>query len=144
MIADFEDREEGGFYFTAVGHESLLARAKDPFDSALPSGNSVAILDLMDLYRATGIESYRDHAGKALEAFSNSLAQVPAAMPVVVLGLDQYLDSRPATVAAKTPALDPPDDLAAEALTATARSPTRRRPRSRRTRVRRQGDRPDP
>ena len=77
MIADFEDREEGGFFFTAVGHESLLARAKDPFDNALPSGNSMAILDLMALYRATGEASYRDHAGKALDAFSTSLSQVP-------------------------------------------------------------------
>ncbi len=65
MIADFEDREQGGFFFTAVGHESLLARAKDPFDNALPSGNGMAILDLMALYRATGEASYRDHAGKA-------------------------------------------------------------------------------
>ena len=96
MIADFEDREEGGFFFTAVGHESLLARAKDPFDNALPSGNSMAILDLMALYRATGEPSYRDHAGKALDAFSTSLSQVPAAMPAVVIGLEQYLDSGPA------------------------------------------------
>ena len=52
MIADFEDREDGGFFFTADGHESLLARPKDPFDNALPSGNSVAILDLLALHRA--------------------------------------------------------------------------------------------
>ena len=77
MIADFEDREEGGFFFTATGHESLLARAKDPFDNALPSGNSMAILDLMALYAAVGDVSYRDHAGKALHAFSSSLVAGP-------------------------------------------------------------------
>ena len=99
MIADFEDREEGGFFFTALGHESLLARAKDPFDNALPSGNSMAILDLLALYRATGESSYRDHAGKALDAFSSSLSQVPGAMPAVVVGLEQYLDSRPERLA---------------------------------------------
>ena len=76
MIADFEDREEGGFFFTAEGHESLLARPKDPFDNALPSGNSMAILDLLALHRATGESSYRDHAGKALGAFSTT--DVPA------------------------------------------------------------------
>ena len=48
----FRGREEGGFFFTADDHESLLARAKDPFDSALPSGNSVAILNLVALHRA--------------------------------------------------------------------------------------------
>ena len=102
MIADFEDREEGGFFFTADGHESLLAHAKDPFDNALPGGNSMAILDLMELYRETGDASYRDHAGKALDAFSTSLAQVPAAMPAVVIGLEQYLDSRPGKAAVST------------------------------------------
>ena len=49
MIADFEDSTDGGWFFTAVGHERLLARAKDPFDNAIPSGNSVAILNLIEL-----------------------------------------------------------------------------------------------
>jgi uncharacterized protein len=122
MIADFEDREEGGFFYTATGHESLLARAKDPFDNALPSGNSMAILDLMAVYRATGEASYRDHAGKALDAFSTSLSQVPAAMPAVVIGMDEYLDSRSDKVAVRR--LTPPgavDDSPSRTVAATAR-----------------------
>ena len=132
MIADFEDREEGGFFFTAVGHESLLARAKDPFDNALPSGNSMAILDLMALYRATGEASYRDHAGKALDAFSTSLSQVPAAMPAVVIGLEQYLDSRPDKVAVKPLGPRHARRRAGSGLSRPPRAwPTGRRPRSR-------------
>src|SRR5262249_13745435 len=41
MIEQFWDAE-GGFYFTGKDHESLLARTKDFFDNATPSGNSVA------------------------------------------------------------------------------------------------------
>ncbi len=96
MLADFEDREQGGFFFTANDHESLLARAKDAFDNALPSGNSIAILDLLELHQATGKPHYLQHAGKALEAFSPSLAQVPAALPLALVGLEQYLDAQPA------------------------------------------------
>ncbi len=96
MLADFEDREQGGFFFTANDHESLLARAKDAFDNALPSGNSIAILDLLELHQATGKPDYLQHAGKALEAFSPSLAQVPAALPLALVGLEQYLDAQPA------------------------------------------------
>ncbi len=92
MIADFEDREDGGFFFTAVGHESLLARPKDPFDNALPSGNSMAILDLLALHRATGESSYRDHAARALRAFATPMARLPYAMPMMLVGLEQYLD----------------------------------------------------
>ena len=53
MIADFADPQDGGFFFTADDHESLLARPKDPYDGALPGANSVAVLNLMALHRAT-------------------------------------------------------------------------------------------
>jgi uncharacterized protein YyaL (SSP411 family) len=92
MIADFEDREDGGFFFTAEGHEILLARSKDPLDNALPSGNSMAILDLLALHKATGESSYLEHAGKALRAFGTPLSRIPYAMPVMLVGLEQYLD----------------------------------------------------
>ncbi len=94
MVADFEDREDGGFFFTAEGHESLLARSKDPLDNALPSGNSMAILDLLALHKATGESSYLEHAGKALGAFSTTLSRLPYAMPVMLVGLERYLDQR--------------------------------------------------
>ncbi len=95
MIADFEDREDGGFFFTADGHESLLARPKDPFDNAMPSGNTVAILDLLALHKLTGETSYRDHAGRALEAFATPMARLPYAMPMMLVGLERYLDGSP-------------------------------------------------
>ena len=96
MIADFEDSEEGGFFFTADGHESLLARAKDPFDNALPSGNSMAILDLIALHRSPRNTSYLDHAGKALATYQHARSRrYPAALPLMLLGLSQYLDERP-------------------------------------------------
>jgi uncharacterized protein YyaL (SSP411 family) len=92
MIADFEDREAGGFFFTAEGHESLLARPNDPLDNALPSGNSMAILGLLALHKATGDSTYLEHAGKALRAFSTTLSRLPYAMPVMLVGLERYLD----------------------------------------------------
>jgi uncharacterized protein YyaL (SSP411 family) len=95
MLADFEDREAGGFFFTAENHESLLARPKDPIDGVLPSGNSIAVLNLLALHRATGESSYRDHAGKALGAFSSTMAQRPFAMPIMLIALEQYLDQSP-------------------------------------------------
>ncbi|MGP0065263.1 MAG: DUF255 domain-containing protein [Isosphaeraceae bacterium] len=95
MIADFEDRESGGFFFTADGHESLLARPKDPFDNALPGGNSVAILDLLALHRATGESSYRDHAARALAAFSTTMSERAFAMPLMLVALERYLDQAP-------------------------------------------------
>jgi uncharacterized protein YyaL (SSP411 family) len=121
MLADFEDREQGGFFFTANDHESLLARIKDPFDSALPGGNSIAILDLIELHRLTGNSSYLDHAGQALGAFSTSISQLPAAMPLLLVGLEQYLDARPEATSAKALAKPATGDRSSPVVTARAR-----------------------
>jgi uncharacterized protein YyaL (SSP411 family) len=123
MIADFEDREDGGFFFTAEGHESLLARPKDPLDNALPSGNSVAILDLLALHKATGESSYLEHAGKALRAFGTPMSRLPYAMPVMLVGLERYLDQeREPGRAAPEPGIAGADDDAPRTVTATARA----------------------
>jgi uncharacterized protein YyaL (SSP411 family) len=110
MIADFADAERGGFFYTASDHESLLARAKEPFDGAVPGANGVAIGVLVALGRATGEARYLDVAGKALDAFSASLARSPANSPVMLVALDEYLDARggpaPAPVAEAKPLTD--------------------------------------
>ena len=43
----YADTARGGFYFTAHDHEKLFARAKDGYDGAQPSGNSVALRNLV-------------------------------------------------------------------------------------------------
>jgi uncharacterized protein YyaL (SSP411 family) len=125
MIADFEDKEEGGFFFTATGHEKLLARAKDPFDNALPSGNSVAILDLLSLHRITRQTSYLDRAGRAIASAADAVAEIPAALPLTLVGLSQYLDERPESaqenLAARKTA-EPTDEI----VTATIRDDPKR------------------
>ncbi len=106
MIADFEDTRDGGFFFTADDHESLLARSKDPIDNALPSGNAIAIIDLLALHELTRESSYREHAAKALGAFSTTMARLPHAVPMMLLGLETYLDGERAP-APLTPSLEP-------------------------------------
>jgi hypothetical protein len=95
MIADFFDVQDGGFFFTAGDHETLLTRPKDTFDGALPAANSVAVLDLLTIYRATGEKSYLEPARKTLESLATTLAQNPAAMPLLLVGLLEYLDACP-------------------------------------------------
>ncbi|HEV3120698.1 MAG TPA: thioredoxin domain-containing protein, partial [Isosphaeraceae bacterium] len=83
MLSDFADPKEGGFYFTASDHESLFSKAKEPYDTALPSGNSVAIRCLIALSRQAGEAHYLDTARQALTAFSNTLAENPTGAPLM-------------------------------------------------------------
>ena len=81
MIADFSDRKDGGFFYTAGDHEALLARVKDPFDNAVPGANSLAIRALVGLGVASGEARYLDEAARALGAFAPSLRDRPSGSP---------------------------------------------------------------
>jgi len=114
MIADFADPREGGFFYTAEGHESLIARPKDPVDGVLPGGNSVAVRDLVALAGLTREPRYLDAAGKALRAFSARLTQSPSTLPLMLVGLEEYLDARPEAAGAEAAAS--PDTLAGKGV----------------------------
>jgi len=54
MIEHFQDKENHGLYFTADDAEELILRKKEIYDGAVPSGNSIAMLNLLRLARMTG------------------------------------------------------------------------------------------
>jgi len=88
----YEDKKNGGFFMTSSDHEKLLAREKPNYDGAEPSGNSIAILNLLRLNEFTTDDSYRSRADKALKAFSLTLNANPNALTEMLLALDFRLD----------------------------------------------------
>ena len=54
LIIRFWDGNNSGFFMTSNDAEELLARSKEIYDGAIPSGNSVAFQDLMRLSALTG------------------------------------------------------------------------------------------
>ncbi len=96
MVKDFGDPKRGGYYFTAHDHEKLFARAKEQFDGATPSGNSVAVRNLVRLWSATGEERYRAEAEKGFKAFAGSVRLAPTGMTTLLQALDLYLDAKEA------------------------------------------------
>ncbi|MBL4817806.1 MAG: thioredoxin domain-containing protein [Deltaproteobacteria bacterium] len=89
----YEDKKSGGFFMTSHDHESLLAREKPNYDGAEPSGNSVAILNLLRLHEFTTKSSYHARAEKALKAFAGTLKRSPIALSEMLIALDFYLDT---------------------------------------------------
>ena len=90
---NYEDSASGGFYMTSDDHEQLLAREKPNYDGAEPSGNSVAVLNLVRLHEFTTDDTYRQRAEKALQAFQPILTARPATLSEMLLALDFHLDT---------------------------------------------------
>ncbi|MBI2375704.1 MAG: thioredoxin domain-containing protein [Deltaproteobacteria bacterium] len=103
LSARFWDGVNGGFFFTPDGHEGLLAREKPDYDGAEPSGNSVAILNLLRLEELTTEGHYRSAAERSLRAFSGSLLRGGGGTPRMLCALDYYLD-RPVEIVIVSPA----------------------------------------
>jgi uncharacterized protein YyaL (SSP411 family) len=91
LVSRFEDEEGGGFYFTPEDGEELIIRRKDGHDGALPSGNAVAILDLLRLSRMTGDRELEDVASKASDSFASRTRGVPGAHLHLLSALDFVL-----------------------------------------------------
>ncbi|HEX6977709.1 MAG TPA: thioredoxin domain-containing protein [Alphaproteobacteria bacterium] len=94
LLQRFEDRERGGFWFTAHDAESLIQRPKPWTDDSLPSGNAVAIDALLTLGHLLGETRYLDAAERALRAAAAPLAQYPDACPTLLGALRHALAPR--------------------------------------------------
>ncbi len=87
----FEDKTQGGFFMTADDHEQLIAREKPNYDGAVPSGNSVALLNLLRLGALTGKSNFQERFQKACKLFLGSSGKSPAALSEMLLAVDFYL-----------------------------------------------------
>ncbi len=88
MLAHFWDAEHGGFFQTSDEHETLIARPKDLFDEAVPSGNAVAAHVLLQLSALLGEPEYDRRARATIELVTSALQQYPSAFATMLNALD--------------------------------------------------------
>jgi len=88
LIEYFWDDTPGGFYFTADDSEQLLIRQKEIYDGAVPSGNSVAMLNLLRLGRITANPELEEKAASLARTFSETVAQTPSAYTLLMLAVE--------------------------------------------------------
>ena len=91
LLAQFEDAEGGGFFFTARDHEALIHRPKPGYDNATPSGNAVAAWGLGRLAGLTGEQRYAAAAERTLELFYPMMRDSPAGYGAMTIALDEHL-----------------------------------------------------
>jgi len=85
----FGDERGGGFFFAA--DPEVGSRHKEVYDGAVPSGNSVMLMNLLRLGRLAGRQELEDRASSLAAAFSGEVSLHPRAHSEFLRGLDYAL-----------------------------------------------------
>jgi uncharacterized protein len=87
MVAKFWDSQNGGFYQT---HEDAanMPKMKQLYDGAVPSGNSVALHDLLWMSRLTNEPNYDAMALQMTKTFADEVEGSPEAFTFFLLAFD--------------------------------------------------------
>ncbi|GMU23904.1 MAG: thioredoxin domain-containing protein [Phycisphaerae bacterium] len=104
MIRHFWDQQGGGFFYTADDAEQLIVRLKDGRDSAIPSGNSVALMNLLRLSHMLDRADLHEKAEVLLTAFAGSVLASPLAFDRFLAGVDFHAAEVREIVVAGSPA----------------------------------------
>ena len=88
LLEDFWDEENGGFFFTADDGEKLIVRQKEVYDGAIPSGNSVAMWNLLRLGRIIGEPKLEEKAAALGRAFSTQVTPRASGHTLLMCAVD--------------------------------------------------------
>jgi hypothetical protein len=88
MLAELWDETAGGFFLAGDQNHELPVRPKEIYDGAIPSANSVALLNLLWLSRLTGNTKWADKADQLMRAFAGTIGRQPSAFTFFLCGLD--------------------------------------------------------
>ena len=84
---NFPDQADGGYFFTGEYSDLQMIRLKESYDGALPSGNSVELLNLITLSKLTGESSYMETAREIEGSFGASVAASPGSYSMMLSGI---------------------------------------------------------
>ncbi|MBQ7898755.1 MAG: thioredoxin domain-containing protein [Bacteroidales bacterium] len=87
MTELFEDKDHGGYFMTASDSELLIARPKETYDGAIPSGNSVAGMVLQRLSYLTGERKWQEAAQRQMQFLADSISDYPTSSCFGVLSM---------------------------------------------------------
>jgi len=102
VLAQFEDKERGGFFFTSHEHEELLYRPKPTLDDAMPPGNGVLAEALITLGHLFAEPRYLTAAERTLACGRAQMEQLPAGHCSMLHALE-LIASPPDTIVLRGP-----------------------------------------
>lgn len=100
MLKLFLDEKTGDFYLNSKESEKLVVEAKDLYDSALPSGNSVVAMNLMTLYSLTENMKYQAYARRLFESNGKTVREQPSGFTCLLSAFIPYVNGTSSIVIA--------------------------------------------
>jgi len=100
MLKLFLDQKTGDFYLNSIESEKLVVDAKDLYDSAVPSGNSVAAMNLMVLYSITENMKYNAYAMNLFNSHGKIVKEQPSGFTYLLSAFIPYLNGTSSIVIA--------------------------------------------
>jgi hypothetical protein len=91
-INHFWDPVRGDFFFTSEDQEKLILRTKNHYDLAIPSGNSVAVSNLLRLYYYTQEQDFLIKATRLMKLASKAASENPFGFAQLLCAI--YLEIR--------------------------------------------------
>jgi uncharacterized protein YyaL (SSP411 family) len=88
MLKHYWDEKAGGFFFTPDDGEKLIVRRKEIYGGPIPSGNAMALFNLLRLARFTGRTDLEKKASMIDNAFSDQIIQSPTGFTQFLSALD--------------------------------------------------------
>ena len=90
LLALFEDKANGGFFFTAHDHTALIHRPKSMMDESMASGNGIAAFALNRLGHLLGQERYTLAAERTLKIALQAMTEYPVAYGSLLNAVDDW------------------------------------------------------
>ncbi|MBO8162912.1 MAG: thioredoxin domain-containing protein [Brevibacillus sp.] len=87
LLRLFWDDAEGGLYFYGSDAEQLIARPKEVYDGATPSGNGVSAYNMLRLYHLTGRTDLAEKAEQLLHSYAGTINHYPPGYSFSLLAL---------------------------------------------------------
>ena len=100
----FWDAKGGAYFSTAANQADVIVRAKEDYDGAEPSPNSVAAMNLLRMWQMTDRRELRDKADRTFRAQAAQLTRVGANLPQMAVALSFSLSKPKQIVIAGDPA----------------------------------------
>lgn len=89
----FWDSNIGGYFFTPSNGENLIIRPKESYDGAVPSGNSIALLNVVKLYKITSDIKFKEECDLIIKTFSGNIVNYPHGHTQLIQGIEEFFNT---------------------------------------------------